>query len=103
MKITTIGIDLAKEVFQIHGVDVHGKAVLRKQLRRSDMTKFFVNLEPCLIGMEACGSSHHWARKLGEFGIVIPQGSDPSTSVCRIFWKMPRMVCQVRCASCWKD
>jgi transposase len=71
MKITTIGIDLAKEVFQIHGVDVHGKAVLRKQLRRSDMTKFFVNLEPCLIGMEACGSSHHWARKLGEFGHTV--------------------------------
>ncbi len=68
MKITTIGIDLAKEVFQIHGVDMHGKAVLRKRLRRSEMVRFFVNLEPCLIGVEACGSSHHWARKLGEFG-----------------------------------
>jgi len=71
MKITTIGIDLAKEVFQIHGVDVHGKAVLRKQLRRSEMARFFANLEPCLIGMEACGSSHHWARKLGEFGHTV--------------------------------
>lgn len=71
MKITTIGIDLAKEVFQVHGVDVHGKAVLRKQLRRRDMAKFFVNLEPCLIGMEACGSSHHWARKLSEFGHTV--------------------------------
>jgi transposase len=68
MKITTIGIDLAKEVFQIHGVDKHGKTVLRKQLRRNKMTNFFANLEPCLIGMEACGSSHHWARKLAEFG-----------------------------------
>ncbi len=68
MKITTIGIDLAKEVFQIHGVNVHGKVLLRKQLRRSEMAKFFANLEPCLIGMEACGSSHHWARKLCEFG-----------------------------------
>src|SRR4030066_1612142 len=169
MKITTIGIDLAKEVFQIHGVDMHGKAVLRKQLRRSEMARFFANLDPCLVGMEACGSSHHWARKLGEFGhtvklispqfvkpyvktnkhdmadaeaiceavnrpnmrfvaiknidqqaifsvhrarqgfvkgrtaqanqmrgllsefgIVIPRASDPSTSVCRIYWKMPR-------------
>lgn len=71
MKITTIGIDLAKEVFQVHGVDVHGKAMLRKQLRRSEMVKFFANLEPCLIGMEACGSSHYWARKLGEFGHTV--------------------------------
>lgn len=71
MKITTIGIDLAKEMFQIHGVDAHGKAVLRKQLRRSEMAKFFSNLEPCLIGMEACGSAHHWARKLGEFGHTV--------------------------------
>ena len=71
MKITTIGIDLAKEVFQIHGVDEYGKIVLRKQLRRGKMAKFFANLEPCLIGMEACGSSHHWARKLGEFGHTI--------------------------------
>lgn len=71
MKTTTIGVDLAKEVFQIHGVDAHGKAVLRKQLRRGEMAKFFAGLEPCLIGMEACGSSHHWARKLGEFGHTV--------------------------------
>jgi transposase len=71
MKITTIGIDLAKEVFQIHGVDEHGKAVLRKQLRRVEMAKYFANREPCLIGMEACGSAHHWARKLGEFGHTV--------------------------------
>jgi len=71
MKITTIGIDLAKEVFQIHGVDIHGKVVLRKQLSRSKMTQFFANLEPCLIGMEACGSSHHWARKLSESGHTV--------------------------------
>ena len=71
MKITTIGIDLAKEVFQIHGINAHGKAVLRKPLRRNEMAKFFANLEPCLIGMEACGSAHHWARKLGEFGHTV--------------------------------
>ena len=71
MKITTIGIDLAKELFQIHGVDSQGKTVLRKQLRRNEMAKFFANLDPCLIGMEACGSSHHWARKLNEFGHTV--------------------------------
>ena len=71
MKITTIGVDLAKEVFQIHGVDAHGKTVLRKQLRRAGMAKFFANLEPCLIGMEACGSAYYWARKLGGYGHTV--------------------------------
>ena len=71
MKVTTIGIDLAKEVFQVHGVDKHGKVLLRKRLSRGKVAKFFVKIEPCLIGMEACGSSHHWARKLGEFGHTI--------------------------------
>lgn len=56
MKITTVGIDLAENVFQVHGIDVHGKAVLKKQLRRDRVAAFFVNLPPCLIGMEACGS-----------------------------------------------
>ena len=81
MKITTIGIDLAKEVFQIHGVDERGKTILRKQLKRNDMVKYFANLEPCLIGMEACGSAHHWARKLGEYGhrvkLMAPQFVKP--------------------------
>ncbi len=71
MKITTIGIDLAKEVFAVHGVDQRGKVVLRKQLKRAEMAKFFANLEPCLIGMEACGSAHHWARKLQGMGHTV--------------------------------
>lgn len=71
MKITTIGIDLAKEMFQIHGIDTHGKVLLRKQLRRHEMAKHFSNLAPCLIGMEACGSAHYWARKLGEYGHTV--------------------------------
>ncbi len=71
MKTTTIGIDLAKEVFAIHGVDERGHGVLRKQLKRGEMAKFFVNLEPCLIGMEACGSAHYWARKLESFGHTV--------------------------------
>jgi transposase len=68
MKITTVGIDLAKNVFQVHGIDVHGKVLLKKQLRRDQMATFFVNLPPCLIGIEACGSAHHWARKLQSMG-----------------------------------
>jgi transposase len=68
MKITTVGIDLAKNVFQVHAVDERGRVVLRKQLRRDQMTVFFANLAPCVIGMEACGSAHHWARTLKGFG-----------------------------------
>lgn len=71
MKITTIGIDLAKTVFQIHGVDEHGKVAVRKQLKRAEMATYFANLEPCLIGMEACGSAHHWARKLESYGHTV--------------------------------
>ena len=71
MKITTVGIDLAKNVFQVHGVDERGKAVLRKQLKRKDMLSFFANLQPCLIGMEACGSAHYWARKLTAVGHTV--------------------------------
>lgn len=66
MKITTVGLDLAKSVFQVHAVDGRGKAVLRKQLKRSEMASFFANLPSSLIGMEACSSAHHWARKLTE-------------------------------------
>jgi transposase len=67
MQIKTIGIDLAKAVFQVHGVDAHGKTVLKKQLKRTQVAEFFANLPPCLIGMEACGSAHYWARKLQGF------------------------------------
>jgi transposase len=68
MKITTVGIDLAKNVFQVHGVDEQGKAVLRKQLKRKDVLSFFANLQPCLIGMEACGGAHYWGRELTKLG-----------------------------------
>ena len=71
MKITTVGIDLAKNVFQVHGVDERGKAALRKQLKRTEMAKFFANLPPCRIGLEACGSAHFWARKLEAFGHTV--------------------------------
>jgi len=67
-KITTLGIDLAKSVFQLHGVDAEGCTVLRRQLRRSQMLEFFQRLPPCLIGIEACASAHYWARELAKFG-----------------------------------
>ena len=71
MKITTVGIDLAKSVFQVHGVDERGKAVLRKQLKRDALFDFFANMEPCVIGMEACGSAHYWARRLSGLGHTV--------------------------------
>jgi len=71
MNISRIGIDLAKNVFQIHGVDRHEKVVVRKQLRRAQMEAYFKNLAPCLIGMEACGSSHYWARRLTALGHTV--------------------------------
>ncbi len=81
MKITTVGIDLAKNVFQVHGVDERGKAVLRRQLKRTQVAVFFANLPPCLVGMEACASAHHWARTLQRSGhtvhLVAPQFVKP--------------------------
>jgi transposase len=71
MNITTIGIDLAKNVFQVHGVDARGQAVLKRQLRRDQMVSFFANLPACVIGMEACASAHHWARKLQGLGHTV--------------------------------
>ena len=68
MKITTIGIDLAKNVFQIHALDERGKAVIKKKISRNQMILFFANMEPCLIGMEACGGAHYWARQLQKLG-----------------------------------
>ena len=67
-EVTTIGLDLAKNVFQIHGVDASGDAVIRRQLRRRQVIPFFRKLPPCLIGIEACATSHHWARALQALG-----------------------------------
>ncbi|HEX8012845.1 MAG TPA: IS110 family transposase [Casimicrobiaceae bacterium] len=71
MKITTTGIDLAKNVFQVHGVNECGRAALKKQLKRAQVLPFFANLPPCLIGMEACASAHYWARKLSALGHTV--------------------------------
>ena len=68
MQITTIGLDIAKNVFQVHGIDAAENVVVRKQLRRGQLIKFFEALAPCLIGMEACATAHHWARELTKLG-----------------------------------
>jgi len=68
MKISTVGLDLAKNVFQVHGIDGEGAVVVRRALRRRQVMPFFEKLGPCLIGMEACGTSHHWARALSGLG-----------------------------------
>ena len=68
MQVSTIGIDLAKNVFQVHGIDAAGKVTITKKLRRTQMLAFFDKLPPCLVGMEACATSHHWARELKAFG-----------------------------------
>ncbi len=67
MQITTIGLDIAKNVFQVHGIDAAEKVVVRKQLRRSQVLAFFKALSPCLVGMEACATAHYWARELTKF------------------------------------
>ncbi len=68
MKVSTVGVDLAKNVFQVHAIDEAGEVVVRRTLRRHRMMPFFSKLEPCLIGMEACGTSHFWARELSALG-----------------------------------
>jgi transposase len=68
MQITTIGLDIAKNVFQVHGIDADEKVVVRKQLRRSQVMAFFQALSPCLVGIEACATAHHWARELTKLG-----------------------------------
>jgi transposase len=68
MEVATIGLDLAKHVFQVHGVDASGNVVLRRRLRRREVTSFFAALRPCLVGMEACATAHFWARELRALG-----------------------------------
>ena len=68
MQVTTIGLDIAKNVFQVHGIDSDEKVVVRKQLRRSQVLAFFKALSPCLVGMEACATAHYWARELTKLG-----------------------------------
>lgn len=80
-KITTVGLDLAKSVFQVHCADENGAAVVRRKLRRAQVIGFFADLPPCLVGLEACSSAHYWARELGRLGhevrLIPPQYVKP--------------------------
>ena len=71
MKFTRCGLDIAKQVFQVHGVNEHGVVKGRKTLARAKVLEYFAQLPPCLIGMEACGGAHHWARKLTKLGHTV--------------------------------
>ena len=69
--ITTVGLDIAKSVFQVHGIDAGGQVVIRRQLKRRYVLTFFQKLPPCLVGIEACASSHHWSRELQALGHTV--------------------------------
>ena len=71
MQPTIIGVDLAKSVFQVHGVDAHGKVIVTRRLRRDGVLSFFANLPACVVGMEACATAHHWAREISKLGHTV--------------------------------
>jgi len=96
MTITTLGIDLAKSVFQLHGVDADGVVVLRKKMRRGAVLDFLGKLDPCQIGMEACATSHYWAREIAALGHDVH--ADPAR-LCEALRKAP----EERCGRCRGD
>ena len=69
--VTTIGLDIAKSVFQVHGIDAEGNVLIRRQLKRRYVLAFFEKLPPCLVGIEACATSHHWSRELKTLGHTV--------------------------------
>jgi transposase len=70
-EVSTIGLDIAKSVFQVHGVDVDGAVVIRKRISRAKVVKFFATLTSCLVGIEACPTAHYWSRKLQALGHTV--------------------------------
>jgi transposase len=70
-QVSTIGLDLAKNVFQVHGLDPQGKVLVRRPLRRTEVLPFFAKLSPCLVGMEACATAHYWGRELTKLGHTV--------------------------------
>ena len=94
MQITRIGLDLAKNVFEVHGVDAQDKAVLRKTLRREAVAQFFSELPPCVVGMEACSGAHYWAGVMSGLGhevrLISPQFVTPSSNRTRMTATMRR-------------
>ncbi len=78
-EVSTIGLDIAKSVFQVHGVDVDGAVVIRKRVSRAKVLEFFAALPPCLVGIEACPSAHHWSRRASG---ARPHGEADATELC---------------------
>ena len=95
MQVVRIGLDLAKYVFEIHGVDGQGNVVIRKTLRRGSVSTFFANLPPCLVGMEASNGTHYWARVLTELGhqvrLISPQFVAPYVKSNKMIVMMQRL------------
>ena len=95
MNLTAMGVDTAKNVFQVHYVDMETGEIVNKPIKRSSFLAFFVNRPPCLIGMEACGGAHHWARELRKQGHqvrLMPRDlSKRSMSATRMMRRMPRL------------
>ena len=93
-QITRVFIDTSKGVFQLHGVDAAERPVVRRKLRRAQMVEFFSGLAPTVVGLEACGASHHWARTLGELGhtvkLIAPQHVKPYVKGARTTRATPR-------------
>jgi transposase len=96
-KLIRVGMDTYKQVFQLHGVNAAEEPVLRRKLRRKEMMAFFQRLGPTVVGIEACGGAHHWARVLQEYGhqvkLLPPQYAKPTSSAARTMPRTPR-----RCA-----
>ena len=69
--VTTIGLDIAKSIFQVHGIDAEGNVIIRRKLKRRYVLSLFEKLQPCLVGIEACASSHHWSRELKALGHTV--------------------------------
>jgi len=89
--ITTIGLDLAKKVFHVHGVDAEGNVVVARRLRRKEVLAFFSNLTACLVGIEACGSAHYWAREIAKLGHTVKLiPPSPMSNAARRIRVMPR-------------
>ena len=79
-KISVVGLDLAKDVFQVHGVGAGGEVLVCKSLKRVQVKPFFARLEPCLIGLEACGGAHYWSRELARLGHTVRMMARPSSN-----------------------
>src|SRR4051812_37515104 len=94
MQITTIGLDIAKNVFQVHCIDAAEKVVVRKQLRRGQVLKFFAPLPRCLVGLEACATAHYWSRELTKLGhevrLMPAKDVRPTSSATKTTQRMPR-------------